>query len=132
VIGDWCNLGAGTTNSNLKNNLSSVKLYDYVLDDLRDTGLMKCGLYMGDFSRSAIQSAFNTGTVIGTGCMLALIDFYPKFVPSFTWLYKEGTEAYQLQKFICDLEVVFLSKNKKLDKKLIERIIEINQSTFKN
>lgn len=132
VIGDWCNLGAGTTNSNLKNNLSSIKLYDYVSSGSRDTGLMKCGLFMGDFSRTGIQSAFNTGTVIGTACMLALIDFYPKFVPSFTWLYRGITEAYQLQKFISDLEVVFLSKNKKLDKKLIERIIEINQSIFKN
>ncbi|MBB2952369.1 putative sugar nucleotidyl transferase [Sphingobacterium kitahiroshimense] len=132
VIGDWCNLGAGTTNSNLKNNLSPVELYDYLSKGLRDTGLMKCGLYMGDFSRSGIQSAFNTGTVIGTGCMLALTDFYPKFVPSFTWLYGDIKEAYQLQKFISDLEVVFLSKNKRLDKRLIERIIEINQSTFKN
>lgn len=132
VVGDWCNLGAGTTNSNLKNNLSSVELYDYLSKGLRDTGLMKCGLFMGDFSRSGIQSAFNTGTVIGTGCMLALTDFYPKFVPSFTWLYGSGAEAYQLQKFISDLEVVFLSKNKRLDKRLIERIIEINQSTFKN
>lgn len=132
VIGDWCNLGAGTTNSNLKNNLSSVELYDYLSKGLRDTGLMKCGLYMGDFSRSGIQSAFNTGTVIGTGCMLALTDFYPKFVPSFTWLYRDIREAYQLQKFISDLEVVFLSKNKRLDKRLIERIIKINQSTFKN
>lgn len=132
VVGDWCNLGAGTTNSNLKNNLSSVKLYDYMSDSLRDTGLMKCGLFMGDFTRTGIQSMFNTGTVIGVACMLSITGFYPKFVSSFTWLYNEGKGTYQLQKFVSDLEVVFLSKNRKLDKKLIERIIEINQSTFKN
>lgn len=132
VVGDWCNLGAGTTNSNLKNNLSSIKLYDYRSDSLRDTGLMKCGLFMGDFTRTGIQSMFNTGTVVGLGCMLSITGFYPKFVSSFTWLYNEGNETYQLQKFISDLEVVFLSKNRKLDKKLIEKIIEINQSKFKN
>ncbi|WP_051959768.1 putative sugar nucleotidyl transferase [Sphingobacterium sp. ML3W] len=132
VIGDWCNLGAGTTNSNLKNNLSSVQLFDYSLGTVRDTGLMKCGLFMGDFSRSGIQSVFNTGTVVGMGCMLSETDFYPKFVPSFSWLYQKGKQAYQIQKFVSDLEVVFLSKNRKLDEKLIERIIEINQSTFKN
>ncbi|UIR56732.1 hypothetical protein LZQ00_02690 [Sphingobacterium sp. SRCM116780] len=130
VIGDWCNLGAGTTNSNLKNNLSAVKLFDYKQYELRDTGLMKCGLFMGDFSRSGIQSAFNTGTVIGMACMLSETEFYPKFVPSFSWLYGGKQEAYELQKFVSDLEVVFLSKNKKLHQNLIQRIIEINQSTF--
>lgn len=115
VIGDYCNLGAGSTNSNLKNNLSAVNLYDYRQQKYRNTGMIKCGLFMGDYSRVGIQSAFNTGTVIGVGCMLADTQFYPRYLPNFTWYYNGKQENYQIDKFIANLEVVFSTKAQALD-----------------
>lgn len=120
VIGDFCNLGAGTSNSNLKNNLTTVSLFDYTTNAYRDTGLLKCGLFMGDYSRTGINSAFNTGTVVGVGCMLADVIYYPKYLPNMTWLYNGKQENYQIDKFVSNLEVVFLTKNKSLSEKTKE------------
>ncbi|HQQ94691.1 MAG TPA: putative sugar nucleotidyl transferase, partial [Bacteroidia bacterium] len=68
VIGEWCNLGADTNCSNLKNNYGNVKVYSYAKKGMEDSGLQFCGLMMGDFSRSGINTMFNTGTVVGVGC----------------------------------------------------------------
>ncbi|MCL7987584.1 transferase [Sphingobacterium sp. lm-10] len=103
VIGEGCNLGAGTSNSNLRNDWKNVRLYDYSSENYRDTGLLKCGLIMGDFAMAAIHTRFTTGTVIGVGAQLALSRFIPKFVPDFLWLTDERSEAYQLDKFIAML-----------------------------
>src|SRR5204863_9616667 len=65
VIGEWCNLGAGTNNSNLKNNYSMVKLWDFESENYISTGLQFCGLIMGDHSKASINTMFNTGTVVG-------------------------------------------------------------------
>jgi len=100
---------------NLKNNLSAVNLYDYRQQKYRNTGMIKCGLFMGDYSRVGIQSAFNTGTVIGVGCMLADTQFYPRYLPNFTWYYNGKQENYQIDKFIANLEVVFSTKAQALD-----------------
>lgn len=82
-VGAWCNLGSGTETSNLKNNYTNVKVQ--VGNRLVDTGSLFVGLMMGDHSKSAIGTIFNTGTVIGVGCIIFGTGFPPRFVPSFHW-----------------------------------------------
>ena len=97
VIGEWCNLGADTNNSNLKNNYSEVKLYSYFEKKEIGTGLQFCGLIMGDHSKSGINTMFNTGTVVGVCTNIYGSDFPPKHIPSFSW----GT-AHKLEEFLFD------------------------------
>jgi UDP-N-acetylglucosamine diphosphorylase/glucosamine-1-phosphate N-acetyltransferase len=85
VLGEWCNLGANTNNSNLKNDHSPVKLHSYVSDALADTGLLFCGLMMGDYSKAGISTMFNTGTVVGVSTNVFGAGFQSKHVPSFSW-----------------------------------------------
>lgn len=99
VIGEGCNLGAGTNNSNLRNDWKNVKLYDYYTDDLRNTGLLKCGFILGDHSMLAINSRITTGTVIGVGAQIAISNFIPKFVSDFTWLVDAKTDVYTIDLF---------------------------------
>lgn len=84
VLGEWCNLGGNTTNSNLKNNASTVRVWIEARNEAIPAGT-KCGLIMGDYSRSGIGTMFNTGTVIGVSCNIFGGEFPPKFVPSFSW-----------------------------------------------
>ncbi|WPQ62081.1 putative sugar nucleotidyl transferase [Chitinophaga sancti] len=84
VLGEWCNLGGNTTNSNLKNNASTVRVWVEAKKEAIPAGT-KCGLIMGDYSRSGIGTMFNTGTVIGVSCNIFGGEFPPKFVPSFSW-----------------------------------------------
>ena len=99
VIGEWCNLGAGTSNSNLKNNASTIKMWSNIKNDFISAGT-KCGLLMGDYSRSAINTSFNTGTVVGTCCSIFGNSFPPKFIDNFTW----GNEKYNFEKAISDID----------------------------
>lgn len=97
VLGEWCNLGAGTSNSNLKNNASHVMLFSHKGTEPVDAGT-KCGLLMGDYSRCAINTSFNTGTIVGVSCNI--FGSQPgKFVPNFTW----GEEKYDLEKALRDI-----------------------------
>jgi UDP-N-acetylglucosamine diphosphorylase/glucosamine-1-phosphate N-acetyltransferase len=84
VIGSWCNLGAGTTNSNLKNNASGVNIWNPYKKAFLSAGL-KCGLLMGDFSRSAINTSFNTGTIVGTCANVFYEGLTPAYIQSFAW-----------------------------------------------
>jgi UDP-N-acetylglucosamine diphosphorylase / glucose-1-phosphate thymidylyltransferase / UDP-N-acetylgalactosamine diphosphorylase / glucosamine-1-phosphate N-acetyltransferase / galactosamine-1-phosphate N-acetyltransferase len=84
IIGEWCNLGAGTTNSNIKNSGGEVRLWNPLKNCYTDAGL-KCGMMMGDYSRSAIQTAFNTGTVVGASCHVFGKGATPAYLPSFSW-----------------------------------------------
>ncbi|MET0243783.1 MAG: putative sugar nucleotidyl transferase [Flavitalea sp.] len=84
VIGEWCNLGAGTSNSNLKNNAGDVKVWNEHEKGWTNAG-SKCGLLMGDFSRAAINTSFNTGSVVGICANIFGSGFVPKHVPSFSW-----------------------------------------------
>lgn len=93
VLGEWCNLGAGTTNSNVKNTAGHVKMWDNTTDDFIDVGY-KAGLLMGDYSRVAINTSFNTGTVVGICCNIFESGFPPKKVDDFTW----GNKRYELGK----------------------------------
>ncbi|HWB61894.1 MAG TPA: GlmU family protein [Chitinophagales bacterium] len=85
VIGEWCNLGADTNNSNLKNNYSNVDVFNYREGKYADSGLTFCGMVMGDHAKSGINTMFNTGTVVGVSANIFGGDFPPKFVPSFSW-----------------------------------------------
>lgn len=104
VIGEWCNLGAGSTCSNLKNNYSKVRLYSHLSEKYEDTGQLFCGLIMGDFSRAGIQTMFNTGTVVGVCCNLFGSELPPKFVPSFSWGQGDRFETYRLEAAIETIE----------------------------
>lgn len=85
VIGEWCNLGAGTSNSNMKNNVSEIRMWNYPQQSVIATGTKKCGLIMGDYSRSAINTSFNTGTTVGACANIFGDGSVAKFVPSFSW-----------------------------------------------
>jgi hypothetical protein len=100
IIGEWCNLGAGTTNSNLKNNASDIKVY--TPSGQISVGL-KCGVMMGDYSRTAINSSINTGTVIGVCCNVFGNGLTPKYVPSFSWG-SDGIQRYEFKKALADIE----------------------------
>lgn len=98
VIGEWCNLGAGTSNSNLKNNAAPVKIWNQEQQNFVVAGT-KCGLMMGDYSRSSINTSFNTGTVVGICCSIFGNGHPPKFIESFSW----GNELYEFEKAIRDI-----------------------------
>ncbi len=100
IIGEWCNLGAGTTNSNVKNNASDIKVY--TPSGQISVGL-KCGVMMGDYSRTAINSSINTGTVIGVCCNVFGNGLTPKYVPSFSWG-SDGIQRYEFKKALADIE----------------------------
>ena len=98
VLGEWCNLGADTNNSNLKNNYAEVKLWSYETERFAKTGLQFCGLIMGDHSKCGINTMFNTGTVVGVSANIFGTGFPRNFVPSFSWGGASGFTTYQLPK----------------------------------
>jgi UDP-N-acetylglucosamine diphosphorylase/glucosamine-1-phosphate N-acetyltransferase len=98
VLGEWCNIGADTNNSNLKNNYDEVRLWSYVKGGFERTGLQFCGLMMGDHSKCGINTMFNTGTVIGVSTNIFGSGFPRNFVPSFAWGGAHGFSEYKLDK----------------------------------
>ncbi len=98
VIGEWCNLGADTNTSNLKNNYCTVQLYSYKKNAQVNTGKQFCGLVMGDHSKAGINTMFNTGTVVGVGANIFGAGFPDKFIPSFSWGGAQGLETFRLDK----------------------------------
>lgn len=129
VLGEWCNLGADTNTSNLKNNYSNVKVYNYKTDSLQDSGLTFCGLFMGDHSKSGINTMFNTGTVVGVSANIFGTGFPPKYIPSFTWGGFEPFEPYDLQKAAIVAKAVF-SRRKMLFDATEESILKaVNELT---
>jgi UDP-N-acetylglucosamine diphosphorylase/glucosamine-1-phosphate N-acetyltransferase len=98
VLGEWCNIGADSNNSNLKNNYDEVRLWSYVSGGFERTGLQFCGLMMGDHSKCGINTMFNTGTVIGVSTNIFGSGFPRNFVPSFAWGGAQGFTEYKLNK----------------------------------
>ncbi|MEY4110382.1 MAG: hypothetical protein RLZZ46_737, partial [Bacteroidota bacterium] len=98
VIGEWCNLGADTNNSNLKNNYGEVKIWSMEERKYCKTGLTFCGLIMGDHSKAGINTMFNTGTVVGVCANVFDSGFPPKFIRSFSWGGFEQSPRYELEK----------------------------------
>lgn len=106
VIGYWCNWGADTNNSNLKNNYEVVKLWDEVTGRFRNTGLQFCGLMMGDHSKCGINTMFNTGTVVGVGANIFGSGFPRNFLPAYSWGGPQGMDTFKLPKFFQTAEKV--------------------------
>ena len=129
VIAEWCNLGADTNNSNLKNNYSNVKLYDYSTNDFVNTGLQFCGLIMGDHSKSGIATMFNTGTVLGVSSNIFGSGYQPKFFPSFKWGNKNHVN-YRYDKALEVAKVVTKRRNidfDKVEERLFRKVFELSQ-----
>jgi UDP-N-acetylglucosamine diphosphorylase/glucosamine-1-phosphate N-acetyltransferase len=131
VIGEWCNLGADTNTSNLKNNYAAVKLWDYTKGGFANTGLQFCGLMMGDHSKCGINTMFNTGTVVGIGANI-FGDGYPRnFIPSFAWGGAAGFSTFQFPKF--EEAAIAVMNRRKIawtaeEKEILERIFETSKS----
>ena len=115
IIGEWCNLGADTNCSNVKNNFSNVKVWDYEAQDFVDTGSIKFGMVMGDYSKTGINTMINTGTVIGVNANIFCEGFPEKFVPSFAWGNKN--EKYDIEKAIDAAKKMCLTKNQEFSEK---------------
>jgi UDP-N-acetylglucosamine diphosphorylase/glucosamine-1-phosphate N-acetyltransferase len=130
VIGEWCNLGADTNNSNLKNNYSKVQLYSYVTKKYTDTDLQFCGLIMGDHSKCGINTMFNTGTVVGVSANIFGAGFPEKFLPSFTWGGVEDTDVFQIDKSIELAERVYQRRGLEFDateKKILNYLFKLKK-----
>ena len=120
VIGHWCNLGADTNTSNLKNNYGEVKSYSYSSDSYEPTGTSYCGLIIGDHSKSSINTMFNTGSVVGAFVNVFDGGFPPKFIPSFSWGGKSGFVDYDFDKAIEVAKIVMKRRGVDLDEPTIE------------
>lgn len=111
VIGEWCNLGADTNTSNLKNNYAEVRLWDYESGRFASTGLQFCGLMMGDHSKCAINTMFNTGTVVGVCANIFGSGFPRNFIPSFSWGGSQGFTTYLTSKAFEVAKIVMSRRN---------------------
>ncbi len=127
VIGEWCNIGADSNNSNLKNNYTNIKLWSYRKESFEDTGIQFCGLIMGDHSKCGINTMFNTGTVVGVSANIFGPGFPRNFIPSFSWGGAGGFSVYQLQKAFETAEIVMKRRGMELqdaDRKILEHIFK--------
>lgn len=127
VIGEWCNLGADTNNSNLKNNYAEVKLWSYETERFAKTGLQFCGLIMGDHSKCGINTMFNTGTIIGVSANIFGGNFPRNFIPSFSWGGSGGFSTYVMNKVNEVATVVMKRKHIDYDdqeKKILQHIFD--------
>jgi UDP-N-acetylglucosamine diphosphorylase/glucosamine-1-phosphate N-acetyltransferase len=128
VMGEWCNLGADTNTSNLKNNYDTVKLWSHAKEVFVDTGLQFCGLMMGDHSKCGINTMFNTGTVIDVSANVFGEGFPRNYIPSFSWGGAAGLTTYQLEKALLTAERVMARRNIPLDdieKDILKKVFEL-------
>ncbi len=127
VLGEWCNIGADSNNSNLKNNYEPVKLWSYETENFAKTGLQFCGLMMGDHSKCGINTMFNTGTVVGVSTNVFGAGFPRNFVPSFSWGGASGFSTYLTSKAIQTAKIVMARRNVEFteeDAKILEYVFE--------
>jgi UDP-N-acetylglucosamine diphosphorylase/glucosamine-1-phosphate N-acetyltransferase len=125
VLGEWCNLGADTNNSNLKNTYANVRMWDYESTRFIDSGLQFCGLIMGDHSKAGINTMFNTGTVIGVSANVFGEGFPRNFIPSFAWGGNGGFSTFKMDKVFETAQMVMQRRNQELtdlDKKILTHI----------
>jgi len=128
VLGEWCNLGADTNNSNLKNNYAEVRIWNYNEDRFVSTGLQFCGLIMGDHSKCGINTMFNTGTVVGVSANIFGAGFPRNFIPSFSWGGAQGFTIYTLPKVYEVAELVMKRRDITLtecDKKILKSVFDM-------
>lgn len=129
VLGEGCNLGAGTSNSNLLNTWKEVKLFDYKERDFRSTGQRKVGTFVGDFAMCGINSSITTGNIIGVGAQIAISNIIPKFVVDFCWWTAGGKTAYAWEKFAEMMRQRALVKKQALDEVTFEILKEVYHQT---
>ena len=130
VIGEWCNIGADSNNSNLKNNYAEVRLWNYPNKRFSSTGLMFCGLIMGDHSKCGINTMFNTGTVVGVSANIFGAGFSRNFIPSFSWGGPHGQSTYKLEKAFDVAHKVMSRRGIELDnleKAILTKVFELSQ-----
>lgn len=132
VIGEWCNIGADTNTSNLKNLYDNVRLWSYTHKSFVDTGLLFCGLIMGDHSKCAINTMFNTGTVIGVNANVFGSGFQRNFIPSFSWGGTSGFKTYDIRKALSVAEAVYKRRNKEFDNIEKEILVSVFNLTHDN
>lgn len=129
-IGEWCNLGADTNTSNLKNNYSSVQIFSEYLEKNIDTGTQFCGTFMGDHSKTGINTMLNTGSVVGVCANIFGGNFPPKHIPSFAWGGSEEFETFQLEKAFEVAEKMMKRRNitlTEVDKKILTHVFRQTQ-----
>jgi len=134
VLGEWCNIGAGSNNSNLKNTYDGIKLWNYESEKMEKTELQFCGLMMGDHSKCGINTMFNTGTVVGVFANIFGYGFIPKLVPSFSWGGSEGFSTYIKERALNTAKLVMSRRNVELiqdDINILESIFE-QTSKYRN
>jgi UDP-N-acetylglucosamine diphosphorylase/glucosamine-1-phosphate N-acetyltransferase len=127
VLGEWCNLGADTNNSNLKNNYAEVRLWNYETEGFAKTGLQFCGLMMGDHSKCGINTMFNTGTVVGVSTNIFGSGFPRNFIPSFSWGGNNGFTTYLTKKAFEVAKIVMSRRNidfTEKDEAILEHIFQ--------
>ena len=130
VLGEWCNIGADSNNSNLKNNYEEVRLWSYETEGFAKTGLQFCGLMMGDHSKCGINTMFNTGTVIGVSTNIFGSGFPRNFVPSFSWGGASGFTTYLTSKAFQTAKIVMARRQvefKEEDAKILEHVFEVTK-----
>ena len=134
VLGEWCNLGADTNNSNLKNNYDQVRIWNYEMESFERTGMQFCGLVMGDHSKTGINTMLNTGTVVGVSANIYGGGFPRNFIPSFAWGGSSGFSTYQINKAIETAKNVYQRRGKNfgVDEEHLFEYIFKNQSQFRN
>ncbi|MEI6821492.1 MAG: GlmU family protein [Bacteroidota bacterium] len=132
VIGEWCNLGADTNASNLKNSYDEVKLWSYTDETFIGTGLQFCGLIMGDHSKCGINTMFNTGTVVGVSSNVFGSGFQRNFIPSFTWGGVSGFTTYDIKKAIRVAKRVFERREIEFDEIEQNILTSVFKLTYKN
>ncbi len=126
VIGEWCNIGADTNNSNLKNNYDEVRVWSYAQQGFERTGLQFCGLIMGDHSKCAINTMFNTGTVVGVMCNIFGSGFPRTYIPSYSWGGSGGYSVYKFEKALDTAKRVFARR----DREMTDAEINMLQDVF--
>jgi len=130
VIGEWCNIGADTNNSNLKNNYAEVKMWEYENNRFIKTGLQFCGLIMGDHTKCGINTMFNTGTVIGVSANIYGSNFPRNFIPSFSWGGAAGFKTYTIDKAKETAALVMQRRNEpfnQVEQDILEHVFEITK-----
>ena len=130
VLGEWCNIGADSNNSNLKNNYEEVKLWSYETENFAKTGLQFCGLMMGDHSKCGINTMFNTGTVVGVSANIFGSGFPRNFVPSFSWGGAAGFTTYLTKKAFETAKLVMARRNIEFDDietRILENVFELTK-----
>lgn len=130
VLGEWCNIGADSNNSNLKNNYEEVRLWSYQTEGFAKTGLQFCGLMMGDHSKCGINTMFNTGTVVGVSANIFGSGFPRNFVPSFSWGGASGFTTYLTKKAFETARLVMARRNIVFDEKeaaILEHVFEVTK-----